>query len=156
MAGITEIMAHLKVPNWIALILRVVIAAIFIYAGISKALIPLRFVTDIDNFHLLPWMVTAPLAFYLPWLEIFCGVSLLLFQLDRGALLTLLVLTFVFVLALASARIRGLDITCGCFGHATRDLSLASHLALNVAIIVILLFLLRTNSFAKRPQRPAV
>jgi putative oxidoreductase len=146
-------MSRWTMPGWIAVILRLVIAAIFIYAGISKALTPLRFVTNIDNFRLLPWMMTAPLAFYLPWLEIFCGMALLLFRLDRGALLILLVLTFVFVFALASARIRGLDITCGCFGHATRDLSLASHLALNVAIIVILLFLLRTNSFGKRPQQ---
>jgi uncharacterized membrane protein YphA (DoxX/SURF4 family) len=135
-------MSRLKVPDWIAVMLRIVIAAIFIYAGISKTLVPLRFVTDIDNFHLLPWTITTALAFYLPWLEITCGVALLFLRFDRGALLILCSLTFVFAFALISARIRGIDVSCGCFGHATRDLSLTSHLALNFGIIVAIFLLL--------------
>jgi putative oxidoreductase len=143
MAGINEMMSGFKVPGWTALVLRVVIAAIFIYAGISKAIAPLRFATDIDNFHLLPWIVVPPLAFYLPWLEMFCGVGLLLPQLQRGAMLILLFLTSFFVIALASARLRGLDISCGCFGHAARDLSFGSHLLLDFGIIAVLILLLR-------------
>lgn len=131
----------LRLPAWIAAVLRVVIAAIFIYAGVTKAIAPLRFATDMDNFHLLPWMATAPMAFYLPWLELVCGIALIISRLDRGALLLLLVLTLVFVFALTSARFRGLDISCGCFGHATKDLSFASHLALNLGIVAILLLL---------------
>jgi putative oxidoreductase len=150
LAGIAEIMAQLKVPKWITLILRVVIAAIFIYAGISKALTPVRFITDIDNFHILPWRVTAPLAFYLPWLEIICGMALLFLRFERGALLILFVLSFVFVFALISARIRGIDISCGCFGHAARDLNFSSHLVLNSGIIVAILMLL--NAAAARTR----
>jgi putative oxidoreductase len=134
-------MSHWKVPNWIALILRSILAAIFMYAGISKALTPLHFAADIDNFHLVPWIMTLPLAFYLPWLEIVSGLALLLLRFDRGALLVLCVLTFVFLFALISARIRGIDISCGCFGHATHDLSFTSHVALNFGIIVAIFLL---------------
>jgi putative oxidoreductase len=134
-------MSRLQVPDWIAVILRIVIAAIFIYAGTSKALAPIRFVTDIDNFHILPWVMTPPLAFYLSWLEIVCGLTLLFLRFERGALLILCTLTFVFVFALISARIRGIDISCGCFGHASRDLSFTSHLALNFGIIVAIFLL---------------
>jgi putative oxidoreductase len=142
MAGVLEIMPRVKLLGWIVIILRVILAAIFIYAGVSKILNPLRFITDIDNFHLLPWTATVPLAFYLPWLEIICGMALLFLRFDRGALLILCTLTFVFVFALISARIRGIDISCGCFGHAMRDLSFTSHLALNFGIIVVLFLLL--------------
>lgn len=111
---------------------------------------PLRFVTDIDNFHLLPWVLTVPLAFFLPWLEIVCGMALLFLRLDRGAVCILFSLASMFVIALASARLRGIDISCGCFGHATRDLSFASHLLLNFGIIAALLVLLpRPNGRAR-------
>lgn len=123
--------------------LRLAIATIFIYAGISKVIAPVRFITDIDNFHLLPWTAAAPLAFYLPWLEIASGTALLFARLERGALLLLLVLAFVFVFALASARVRGIDISCGCFGHATEDLSFGSHLILDLGIIAALLLILK-------------
>jgi len=136
------------VPACVSWILRLAIAAIFIYAGITKAIAPLRFITDIDNFRLLPWVMTVGLAFYLPWLEIICGVALLVQRLDRGAVLILLVLTSIFLVAITSARIRGIDISCGCFGHAAKDLSFASHLALNFGIIAVLLIFLRIA----RPQ----
>lgn len=135
----------LRIPNWMALLLRTIIAAIFIYAGVTKVVTPLRFITDVDNFHLLPWAATAPVALYLPWLEIFCGIALLFLRLDHGALLILLTLAVLFVLALASARARGIDVSCGCFGHATRDLSFTSHLALNLGIIAVLLLLARVT-----------
>src|SRR5262245_27041974 len=81
-------------------ILDFVLAAIFIFTGLSKmfdldqlladllhlqfgdALVhlrqlsfaaPLEFANGIDNFKLVPWPVSVALAFYLPWLEIFCA-----------------------------------------------------------------------------------
>jgi putative oxidoreductase len=131
----------LNYSGWIVWALRVIIAAIFLYAGIAKTVAPLRFVTDVNNFHLLPWRAGALLAFYLPWLEIGCGLALLLRLLERGAALILLCLTLVFVIALVGARIRGIDVSCGCFGHTGHDLSLASHLILNLAIVAGLLTL---------------
>lgn len=130
-----------RMPRWVLLSLRIIVSAIFIYAGITKATAPIRFATDIDNFHLLPWIMTVPLAFYLPWLEVACGVALLLLRLDRGALLTLVVLTAVFLGAVTSARVRGIDISCGCFGHATRDFSFTSHLFLDLGIMTAALLL---------------
>ena len=139
-----------KLPNWLVTILRIVIAAIFIYAGTTKAIAPLRFVSDIENFHILPWIAVAPLAFYLPWIEIICGLALLFARFERGALLILLLLTVAFLAALASAQLRGLDISCGCFGHGTKDLNFASHIALDLGIVVVLLLLLRLPATRQR------
>ena len=150
-------------------ILDFVLAGVFIFAGLSKmfdldhlvadllhlqfgdALVhfrqlslagPVEFANGIDNFKLVPWPVSVALAFYLPWLEIFCALGLVFRFLYRGALTLLITLMVVFTLAITAAKFRGLDITCGCFGHASQHWSFPSHLATNLAILTGLLVLL--------------
>jgi hypothetical protein len=41
----------------------------------------------------------------------------------------------VFVVATIIARARGLDISCGCFGHASKYLSFAWHLVLDFLLL---------------------
>ena len=118
-----------------------VVAGIFIYAGAIKALDPVQFASDIDNYKILPWPVSVALAFYLPWLEIFCGFSLVVRFLYRGALSILSALILVFTLITIAAKLRGLDITCGCFGHASQNWSFPAHLATNLVILAALLAL---------------
>src|SRR5262249_61436907 len=96
---------------------------------------PVEFASGIDNFKLVPWPVSVALAFYLPWLEIFCGLGLMFGLLYRGALTLLIILIVVFTLAITAAKVRGLDITCGCFGHASQHWSFPSHLAPNLPIL---------------------
>ena len=117
------------------------VAGIFIYAGALKAIDPVQFASDIDNYKILPWPVSVALAFYLPWLEIFCALGLVFRFLYRGALSILSASIVVFTLATIAAKVRGLDITCGCFGHASQHWSFPAHLATNLAILVALLAL---------------
>jgi uncharacterized membrane protein YphA (DoxX/SURF4 family) len=125
------------------------VAGIFLYAGAIKALDPVRFASDIDNYKSLPWPISVALAFYLPWLEILCGFALVVRVWYRGALSILIALIVVFTLATAAAKARGLDITCGCFGHASQNWSFPSHLATNLAILAALIVLWVSN----RPAR---
>ena len=134
----------------LARILDFVLAAVFIYAGALKALDPVQLAHDIDHFRILPWTVGAGLAFYLPWLEIFCGLGLVFRLFYRGALSILTALILVFTLAIIAAKVRGLDITCGCFGQASQHWSFASHLATNLAILAALLVL----GFSNRLRKP--
>jgi len=149
-------------------ILDFVLAGVFIFAGLSKmfdldplladlihlrfgdALVhfqqlsvasPVEFASGIDNFKLVPWPVSVALAFYLPWLEILCALGLMFRLLYRGALTLLIMLIAVFTLAITAAKVRGLDITCGCFGHASQHWSFPSHLATNLAILAGLVVL---------------
>jgi len=110
------------------------IVGIFIYAGAIKAMDPVGFASDIDNYKILPWSLAVRLAFYLPWLEMLCGLALILHFFYRGGLLILSGLTFVFIAASVISRARGLDITCGCFGHASKNWSFTGHLLLDLAI----------------------
>lgn len=116
-------------------ILAIIIGALFVYAGVLKAWDPVRFAGDIQNYHVLPWVVNVRLAFYLPWLEIICGLALIFRRFYSGALALLFSLLVVFIGASIAAKARGIDISCGCFGHVSDQLSFAWHLVLDFAIL---------------------
>jgi len=139
----------LDVGRFLWRILDFVVAGIFIYAGALKAFDPVQFASDIDNYKILPWPVSVALAFYLPWLEVFCGLGLVFRFFYRGALSLLTALVLVFTLSIIAAKVRGLDITCGCFGHASQHWSFPSHLATNLAILAALLALGFSNRSRK-------
>ena len=46
---------------------------------------PMRFANDIENYRLLSWPIGMRFAIYLPWLEIFCGLALIVGWLRSGA-----------------------------------------------------------------------
>jgi putative oxidoreductase len=130
-----------RTSNILWRIVDLIVGGIFIYAGVLKMLSPVRFASGIDNYKILPWTIGVALAFYLPWLEIFCGVALVFRFLYRGALSILTVLILVFIIATVAAKVRGLDITCGCFGHVSQHWSFPAHMAINLAILAALLAL---------------
>jgi putative oxidoreductase len=127
-----------RTSNVLWRLVDLVVGGIFIYAGLLKMLDPVRFASDIDNYKILTWTIGVALAFYLPWLEIFCGAALIVRLLYRGALLILTALILVFTLATVAAKIRRLDITCGCFGHASKNWSFTTHLALDLFLLAAL------------------
>jgi putative oxidoreductase len=124
--------------NFLWRTLDLIIGAIFIYAGALKVLDPVQFAHDIDHYKILPWTIGVGLAFYLPWLEIFCSLALIFRRFYRGALSILTTLVVVFLVATIAAKVRGLDITCGCFGHASQNWSFPTHLALDLGILAAL------------------
>src|SRR5436190_825445 len=149
--GRTSNIEH-RTSNILWRIVDFILAGIFIYAGALKAFDPVQFASDIDNYKILPWPVSVALAFYLPWLEIFCAFGLVFRFLYRGALSILSASIVVFTLATIAAKVRGLDITCGCFGHASQHWSFPAHLATNLAILVALLLLFFKATSGNRLQ----
>lgn len=116
-------------------VIAIIIGGLFIYAGAVKIVDPVEFARDIDNYKMLPWQIGVGLALYLPWLEILAGLALITGVLYRGGVFILTGLMAVFVVATIIARARGLDISCGCFGHASKYLSFAWHLALDFLLL---------------------
>ena len=133
-------------------VVDLIVGGIFVYAGVSKVLDPAQFAYDIDNYKTLPWFVSVRLAFYLPWLEIFCGLAVISRFFYRGGLSILTALLAVFIGVTIAAKLRGLDITCGCFGHASEHWSFPQHMAVDLSIFIALAALW----FANELQRPAV
>jgi putative oxidoreductase len=123
------------VKSFLWRIIDFILGGIFVYAGAIKVLDPIGFANDIDNYKILPWAIAAPLAFYLPWLEILCGLGLIGRKLYLGGLSILTALVSIFTIATIAAKVRGLDITCGCFGHASQNWSFSGHLALDLILL---------------------
>jgi putative oxidoreductase len=136
--------------NILCRIVGLIVGGIFIYAGVVKVIDPTGFARDIDNYHMLPWALSVRLAFYLPWLEVFCGLAVLCGLLYRGGLLILNALISIFIIASIVAKARGLDITCGCFGHASKNWSFSSHLLLDFVLLAAAVFLWLSDRQAAR------
>lgn len=99
--------------------LRFILGGLFLYAGAIKAWDPTQFYVDVTHYRILPPLGVFLTAVYLPWIEVICGLSLICKYNYSGAIAILLSLMGLFVAALASAWIRGLDIRCGCFGSSS-------------------------------------
>jgi uncharacterized membrane protein YphA (DoxX/SURF4 family) len=97
--------------------LRLSLAGIFLYAGGIKALHPQEFVRDLENYHLLSYPLAVGMALYLPWVEFICGIAILLPRWTHAATWLLMCLMLLFIAALAQGWLRGLNISCGCFGN---------------------------------------
>src|SRR3954466_10909260 len=119
----------------------IIIGGLFIYAGVVKVIEPVEFARDIDNYKMLPWRLGVLLALYLPWLEVFCGLALITRVLYRGSLFIVTALMTFFIVASIVAKARGLDVSCGCFGHASKYLNFSWHLALDFLLLGGLLLL---------------
>src|SRR5436190_11433071 len=121
--------------------IAILIGGLFVYAGAVKIVDPVEFARDIDNYKILPWQPSVWLALYLPWLEILCGLALITRILFRGAVFMVTGLMIVFVVASIVAKARGLDVSCGCFGHASEHLNFTWHLVLDFLLLGGLLLL---------------
>lgn len=124
------------------LVLRLSLGGLMLYAGIQKIRDLEQFFLDVHHFELTPWDVSMAVAMFLPWLEIFVGAGLILRRLYLGALALNGLMTVVFLAAIGSAWWRGLDITCGCFGHAENNqTNFPLHLSLNGAMLAATMLL---------------
>ncbi len=146
----TEVTAARAWPRVVRRLLAFVAGAIFVYAGVIKLLDPLRFASDITNYQILPWAGAVWLAFFLPWLELWCGLALIFHRLFRGAVVLTVSMMLIFIGASIVAKVRGIDVSCGCFGSASSNLSFTSHLVLDFCLLAVLLLLWFWRSPATR------
>lgn len=134
-------------PDAIGLVLflgRIVLGGLFVYASWDKILDPAAFAGMIANYQMLPPILVNPMALALPWIELVCGVCLIVNRWTGGSALVVTALMVVFMVALGYSAYRGIDISCGCFtmtgeapksmwGYLLRDAAL---LALAITILV--------------------
>jgi putative oxidoreductase len=101
---------------------RLVVGGVFIWAGVLKIVDPLGFAQNIKNYRIVGHDISFFLALILPWLEVFCGIFLIIgFWQRASALLTsAMLLGFIALVVITIAR--GIDIDCGCFGQFSRKL----------------------------------
>jgi len=99
----------------IQIVVRIALGIIFVVASWDKICHPQQFEQMIANYQILSALGSKIIAIILPWIEISCGIFLIIGFKTRGGVIIINSLLFVFIIALSSAYIRGLDINCGCF-----------------------------------------
>jgi len=101
--------------DYLTLVSRLLVAAVFIYASIYKIIEPGLFARAIWYYHLVPGVLINLMALILPWLELLVGLALVFGFLYRGAVVWVNIMMVVFIIALAATIVMGIDIDCGCF-----------------------------------------
>ena len=105
----------------VLLLLCLGLSGLFLYAGKLKLLRPDQMLTDILSYQLVPYQVAWFAALVLPAVEIITAVALWIGSLRREAVWMIWGMMAVFIVALALAWGRGLDISCGCFGKSETE-----------------------------------
>jgi uncharacterized membrane protein YphA (DoxX/SURF4 family) len=102
--------------QWLGLLARLVLGAVWVAAGALKLPDPTESVRAVRNYRILPEAVVPLVGHALPVIEVLIGVCLLLGLLVRANAVLSGVLLLAFIAGIASAWARGLSIECGCFG----------------------------------------
>ncbi len=127
------------VVDWLIFVLRLVIGGIFVVAGASKVGHGTLFAAQIAGFRLLPEGIIAPLAVILPFLEILLGGYLIVGFFTRIAGWVAVVMLALFDLAIASAVVRGMSVSCGCFGPNDTTVTTWAEVARDAVFVVLAL-----------------
>ena len=103
--------------RWLALLLRIALGGIFVYAAWVKLKDPWElYALAINSYEVLPLWAVELVARTLPWLELAVGVGLVTGILLRvwSTLTSALLLLFFSLMVRAFSK--GMQINCGCFG----------------------------------------
>ncbi|WP_051580027.1 MauE/DoxX family redox-associated membrane protein [Pseudonocardia acaciae] len=104
------------VHGWLALLARLILAGVWIAAGLSKITDLNESVRAVRAYRLLPEPAAQVVGAGLPMVELLLGLLLLVGAVVRASAVISAVLMLGFVIGIASAWARGLRIDCGCFG----------------------------------------
>jgi len=124
--------------QWLLIAGRLIIAAIFLYAGYEKVREPwLQFAVSVESFKMVPESWLEPIARTLPWCEIALGIGLIPGILGRWFSLTATLLLAFFLFIGIRAYAKGLAVDCGCFGAGNSGAIDAKWFAEHVAMLLL-------------------
>ena len=99
----------------LALLLRLYIAGLFVYAGMYKINYTAEFAETIASYRLVPYWGVNLMAITLPWIELISGILLICGIRVRSTLVVVGLLLVAFTVGIAVNLIWKSPIACGCF-----------------------------------------
>jgi uncharacterized membrane protein YphA (DoxX/SURF4 family) len=144
------------------LLARIFLGGLFIASGLEKILDVQAFANSILQYKVVGQLLAMCTATMLPSLELLCGLSLVIGLYPRGSELLMTVMLAGFTMLIASALLRGLDISCGCFSQDPNVSKIGfQKIAENCGLIVVSVWLLFDRNqdinlldiFRKQPER---
>ena len=136
------------------LLLRLVLTGVFVLAALPKIKDPVAFAGSVNAFQVVGPGLSNWIALILPWLELIIGMGLLIPQIRTSSSILIASLLAVFITLHASAWIRGLEISCGCFGAKSSLEESTNYLWLiirNASLLIACLILIYKDRTNKRP-----
>ncbi len=121
------------VKQWVGLLARLLAGGVWLVAGALKLPEPAESVRAVRAYDLLPESVVPTVGHLLPVLEVAVGLCLVLGVLTRVVAAVSALLFLAFVVGIASAWARGLEIECGCFGGGGTRAGASSEYPLEIA-----------------------
>jgi putative oxidoreductase len=100
---------------YLSLVLRLYIGYVFIHASASKIHYPAEFAESLAAYQMLPYWSVNFMALFMPWLELTCGLFLILGLRTKVVTSIIASLLLVFTFAILINLIKDAPISCGCF-----------------------------------------
>ena len=105
-----------KIQPWFGLLTRLILGGVLFTAGFLKVGVPDQSQMAVRAYEMLPIPIANILGLILPFIEVVIGALLILGALTRVMAALGGFTMIVFIIAIAQAWARGLNIDCGCFG----------------------------------------
>ncbi|HEV8657006.1 MAG TPA: MauE/DoxX family redox-associated membrane protein [Thermoanaerobaculia bacterium] len=106
---------------WLAIRVQLALGALFVIAAVPKIADPPSFAHMIYNYRILPAGLINISSLVLPWVELLCGLALIVGIWRKAALAIIAILLAVFIAAISLNLARGNAIDCGCFNVSLAD-----------------------------------
>ncbi len=102
-------------------LLRWGLAALYLVSGVLKLADPAAFAESLEHYQLVPPVLTYALSLVVPWLELMAAAALMARSWQLAGWLLAILLGVGFSIFVTSAWIRGIDVSCGCFGASSQQ-----------------------------------
>jgi len=145
----TDWFSALTGNRYLVLVLRLILAAVFLLSSIGKLVDIERYSVDaVYNFGILPMVLARPFGLVMPFIELLCGLGLLFGVLTRLSALGSGLMSVAFFVAKAIVLSQGRSIECGCFGAIVDTLASVT-IFMDIPMLLLSLIVMLGSSFAR-------
>jgi uncharacterized membrane protein YphA (DoxX/SURF4 family) len=108
---------------WLTIRVQIALGIFFVVAALPKIADPPSFAHMVYNYRILPGQLVNLAGLVMPWVELLCGLGLILGIWTNAARTLIAAMLLTFIVAISVNLARGNAIDCGCFDPSPRPKS---------------------------------